>query len=71
MLKNISKQYKATMHIARNKFNSNKILQLRAIKNSDPRKFWRIINTDFKKKDAAASLEDFYQFFKTINGNPI
>ena len=37
------------------------------MKTSNPREYWKILNTNKPKEDIKASLEDLYNYFKNIN----
>ena len=69
MLKIVSKKYKKTLTYTNRRFITEKSNQLRSLKNQHPREYWKIINSHKKSSESQASLDDFYQFFKSINEN--
>lgn len=69
LLKTVSNQYKQTLRNEQYKFNSNRIDKLRRLKDADPKQYWNILNAKSKQSKTTASLEDFYDFFKTLNEN--
>lgn len=67
-LKSKSKEYKNTLRTFFNKSKQESVERLRNIKNSDPRRYWKIINNTSKTKHTTdASLEDLHNFFKKVN----
>ena len=48
-------------------YNDEKITDIRKLKCTNPKKFWKVINTNNKKDEVQATLEDLYNFFKTCN----
>jgi hypothetical protein len=66
-LKEISKQYKNTLTITRNRYNSLKAEKLRHLKTKDPKQYWKIINNNKSTTPPSATLDDLYTFFKNIN----
>ena len=71
MLRNVSKNYKDTMskHI---RLHKNKTTEkLRQLKSTNPKEYWRIINSDKDKKSALAGLNDLYDYFKKVNETKI
>ena len=69
LLKNISKQYKDILRKSQNKFNSDRIIKIKSLKNAKPKQYWQIINNKPKEDNVTAPLTDFYQYFKEINEN--
>lgn len=65
-LKTQSKNYKTAMKSFFRKFKKNNIKKMRKLKNSDPRKYWKILNGN-KSNDIKASLDDLYTHFKNVN----
>lgn len=66
-LKIVSKKYKRTLTVINRKYKDNKIKELRLLKSTDPRKYWKIINSQNKTVNDLASLDDLYHFFKASN----
>ena len=69
LLKNTSKQYKSALRKAFKNYNVKKIDALRQLKNSDPKKFWKVLNhnDDNSIPEPQVSLDEFHKFFKTLN----
>ena len=67
LLKIVSKKYKRTLTVINRKYKDNKIKELRSLKSTDPRKYWKIINSQNKTVNDLASLDDLYHFFKASN----
>ena len=66
-LKTVSKNYKTTLSKALKKHKSDKIDKIRNLRNSSPREYWKLLNSNKPKDDIKASLEDLYNYFKNIN----
>ena len=69
ILKSVSKDYKQTMNRNIKRFHDNKIEKIRALKSENPKEYWRIIN-DGKPKKCAATLNNLYKHFQTVNNPP-
>ena len=67
-VKTSSKNYKRTLAIEHNLFKLSKIEQLRKIKTSEPRKFWKFLNGN-KKNTSNIPVEKCFYFFKDINSS--
>ncbi|MEW8546419.1 MAG: endonuclease/exonuclease/phosphatase family protein, partial [Candidatus Thiodiazotropha sp.] len=67
ILKTVSKNYKKTLSLHYYRFNNVRINKLRAVKRSNPREYWKIINSQEKSEDIQASIHDFYHHFKNIS----
>ena len=67
MLKSVSKEYKSTLRKSRVNFNKTRITNLRKLRTSNPKEYWKILNSEKKTKDKSASLQSFYKYFKHIN----
>ena len=65
-LKYASKAYKYTVKSSHSKFQQNNIFNIRNLKNSNPRKYWKFLNSK-KKNSVAADAEDLFQHFKDVN----
>ena len=55
------------MSNALKKYKCERIDKIRKLKTSNPREYWKILNTNKPKEDIKASLEDLYNYFKNIN----
>ena len=67
-LKETSKNYKGTMNFYINKFNHNIQDKLRNLKSTNPKDYWKIINSLSKKKDNdKIDIEILHEFFKNLN----
>ena len=69
MLKQASNKYKKALTYNNRRFIIEKSTQLRPLKNQHPREYWKIINSHKKPSESQVSLDDIYQFFKSINEN--
>ncbi|MCG7879466.1 MAG: reverse transcriptase family protein [Candidatus Thiodiazotropha endolucinida] len=67
MLKNVSKKYKNTLKLHSDKYKIERIQKLRNLKSNNPKEYWRVINSEKKKNNVTAPLNDFYEFYKQIN----
>ena len=68
IFKFVSKKYKTTLSKTHKKYKENKIKDIRNLKINDPRKYWKLINSQSKNNsNNLASLDDLYNFFKTSN----
>ena len=70
MLKTVSKEYKNMIAQSLKKFKNNRINQLKPLKTSNPREFWKIINSVDKSKETKPPLKDLYTYFKSLNSSP-
>ena len=69
-LKQASKNYKNTMNFHLNKHVRNTQNKLRKLKSSNPKEFWKIINSlENKQEEQNINLETLYEFFKGLNEN--
>ena len=46
------------------RFKQDRIQQIRSAKSTNPKEFWKIINSTDKKKDTIASLDDLFTILK-------
>ena len=69
LLKQVSREYKSTINQSINKFKTDKINQLKSIKNKNPKAYWKVINSADKTEQPTAPLHELYDFFKHVN-NP-
>ena len=42
--------------------------KIRGLKSSNPKEYWRILNSDSKQKPKVAPLNELYEYFKNVNG---
>ena len=42
--------------------------KIRGLKSSNPKEYWRILNSDSKQKPKVAPLNEIYEYFKNVNG---
>ena len=67
-LKEASKNYKRTMNFHINKYNQNMQNKLRKLKSTNPKDYWKIMNSINKNKDNdSIDIETLYNFFKNLN----
>lgn len=66
-LKCISKEYKTTINESIKCFKATQINKLTCLKSSNPKEYWKIINSIDKKEQPLAPLNDLYSYFKDIN----
>ena len=59
MLKSISKEYKCVLRKSHVNYNTKRIDKLRTLKNSKPREYWKILNSENKPKET----NEFYEYF--------
>ncbi|MCW4343354.1 MAG: reverse transcriptase family protein, partial [Candidatus Thiodiazotropha endolucinida] len=67
-LSSSSKCYKKTMSVEQKLFKRSKIKELRKIKSSEPRKFWKFLN-GIKNSSAEVTLESCFEYFRTMNAS--
>lgn len=60
------KYIKKTLHDQSTAYKNSKIKELRNIKTSNPKKFWKYLNGK-KKDDVNITVSDAYEHFKTVN----
>ena len=68
MLKKFSKNYKNTMSKNVRRFQNQRAEKIRGLKSSNPKEYWRILNSDSKQKPKVAPLNEIYEYFKNVNG---
>ena len=68
-LKQVSKEYKSTLFKNQKQYKNVNINKLRNLKTSNPREYWRILNSEQTKQKTEACLDDLYNFFKNINAS--
>ena len=67
ILKIVSKKYKTTLSKTQRMYKDKKINEIRKLKSTNPKKYWKTINTQNKKDEVQAPLEELYRHFKTSN----
>lgn len=65
-LKTASKNYKRTVNMFHSKFQQDNTRKLRKLKNSNPKKYWKILNGK-KSSQVKADPESLFNFFKNTN----
>ena len=65
-LKQVSKEYKNVIYKSQKQHKANRINKLRNLKNSNPREYWKILNTNKPKTTVKANLTDLYNYFKFV-----
>ena len=66
-LKNVSKAYKDTVKRSINLTRSTRVDKLRKLKTTNTRDYWKILNSESKKSNCKAPLNELHDFFKNIN----
>ncbi|MCW4343991.1 MAG: reverse transcriptase family protein [Candidatus Thiodiazotropha endolucinida] len=66
-LKHASKFYKNTMNLSIRKYRNLRIQKLRSIKTSNPREFWKLLNSFEHDNTCKAPLHGLYDYFKSVN----
>ena len=73
LLKTVSKNYKNTLSKHFKKFKTERVKKLRRLKTTDPKQYWKIINSDKKTNETSAPLNELFNFYKSTseieNGN--
>ena len=65
----MSKQYKSTISKNVRKYKDDKVNRLKNLQTSNPKEYWKIINSLDKKKETTPPLNDLYSYFKTLNSS--
>ena len=60
--------YKKTLHAELTEFKNKNIRELRKIKKSEPKKYWKFLNGN-KNTQAGASLGDLFEHFRDVNSS--
>ena len=66
-LKQCSKLYKSTINSSVKEHKNLRIQKLKNMKSSNPREFWKILNSSNPKNECKAPLNDLYNYFKDVN----
>ena len=66
-LKNVSKAYKDTVKRSINLTRSTRVEKLRKLKTTNTREYWKILNSENKKSDCKAPLNELHDFFRNVN----
>ena len=67
-MKRAAKDYKRVMKKAKNEFDKRVVNELNRTANSDPKKFWSILNCKKKAKNSdSVSVQEFYDHFVHLN----
>ena len=67
LLKSVSKNYKSRITQSVKTFKSQRVEKLRNLKSTNPKEFWKIINSVDKKNTHTPPLDELHNFFKTLN----
>ena len=67
LLKSVSKNYKSRITQSVKTLKSQRVEKLRNLKSTNPKEFWKIINSVDKKITHTAPLDELHNFFKTLN----
>ena len=62
-----SKEYKRSISKAKSKSKKSFLTKLRNMKATDPKAYWKMLNVKAQSKSPAASLDAFFEHFKTLN----
>ena len=66
-LKQVSKFYKSTLHFSIKIFKEAGVQKLKNLKASNPKQFWNVLNSNNSNNACQASLNDLYNYFKTVS----
>ena len=69
MLKHYSKYYKNTMNLSIKQFRTLRIQKLKNLRTTNPREYWKILNSSNPKSECQAPLQNLYEFFKNVNSS--
>ena len=64
ILKIVSKTFKTTLSKTQRTYKDKKINEIRKLKSTNPKKYWKTINTQNKKDEVQVLLEELYRYFK-------
>ena len=67
MLKTVSKKYKTTLSQSMKRFKNERVKKLKNLKSSNPKDFWKIINSAEEKDKCNAPIKDIFDYFKNTN----
>ena len=67
LLKTVSKNYKRTISKSIKSYDNARINKLRDLRSSNPKEYWKILNSSDRRQRSEACLDDLYSFFKSIN----
>ena len=66
LLKSASKNYKSRITQSVKTFKSQRVEKLRNLKSTNPKEFWKIINSVDKKNTHTPPLDELHNFFKNF-----
>ena len=69
LLKTVSKDYKCKISKSRAKFKNQRVDRLRNLKTSNPKEFWKIINSVDKRNTPLPPIGELHDFFKNLNSH--
>ena len=67
LLKTVSKEYKNKISKNIRKFKNQRVNKLKTLKTSNPKEFWKIINSVDKQSSSVPPLSELHTFFKNLN----
>ena len=67
LLKSVSKNYKSRTTQSVKTFKSQRVENLKNLKSTNPKEFWKIINSVDKKNTHTPPLDELHNFFKTLH----
>ena len=67
ILRQTSKFYKNTMNLSVKQFKNVRIQKLKNLKTTNPREYWKILNSSNPKSTCQAPLDELYNYFKEVN----
>ena len=68
-MKTVSKDYKCKISKSRAKFKNQRVDRLRNLKTSNPKEFWKIINSVDKRNTPLPPIGELHDFFKNLNSH--
>ena len=69
-LKSVSISYKKTINTCIKNTKLTRINKLRKLRTTNPREYWKILNSENTKSDCNAPIDKLYDFFKNTNRAP-
>ena len=69
LLKTVSKEYKCKISKSVKNFKNQRVQKLRNLKTSNPKEFWKIINSVDKRSYQMPPLDEMHNFFKNLNSD--
>lgn len=69
LLKSVRKEYKLSISKNVKKFKNQRVEKLKSIKTTNPKEFWKIINSVDKTCSKLPPLDELHNFFKNLNSS--